>query len=510
MKRLSILIILLQGLAFANYASPVDELKEEEKFILRHLDSLTHELFQSNFTRGEYDTSLFSNNAQRFYPVFNDSIVLKNLLTIPTDIPLAFNNRVKRYIEVYSIEHRNKVEEMLGLSELYFPIFEEQLDKRNMPHLLKYLPVVESALNANAVSKAGATGLWQIMYSTGKMLGLNINSYIDERRDPNLSTDAALTYLSSLYRVYGDWLLVIAAYNCGPGNLNRAIARSGGERNYWKIINFLPRETRGYVPAFLGAMYVMMHKEDYELQQRNLRFSFNAIDTVMLTRQIELSLIAEELNADYEELLFLNPALRKKIVPPSKEGYALKLPVDKLVLFEAKKDSMYLKIPDPAEAILASSNVASTVNSPSEAYNNQNNEKMSYTVKPGDNLGYIAEWYNCAAQDIRNWNGIYGSNIKVGQKLVIYVPRQKADQYANIDKLSFYEKQKRKKSPGNDHTSKIEKDPECNCVYYKVRSGDTLWDISKKYRVEIDEIKKQNNISNGKHLKPGMVLKIMI
>ncbi|HXH19974.1 MAG TPA: transglycosylase SLT domain-containing protein [Chitinophagales bacterium] len=476
---------------------------DEEISIVSMLDSLAGSLFAERFQlalTAEDTSSVPIENLPRF----SDSVVLNNILKIQSEIPLAFNDRVKRYIEVYSIERHAKVEIMLGLSEIYFPIFEEALDRRNMPHHLKYLPVVESALNANAVSRAGATGLWQLMYSTGRMLGLTINSYLDERRDPYKSTEAALDYLQKMYGVYGDWLLVIAAYNCGPGNVNKAIARARGERNFWKIQHYLPAETRGYVPAFLAAMYVFMHYKDFQLNPVKPQFSSYPADTVMLYRAIGLSHIAQQLNIPNEELLFLNPALKKRMVPVSSNGYALKLPVNKVAQFVALKDSIFRNMPNPELELLEQSKITAQYEkiTPSGS-----KVKLYYTVKTGDNLGYIADWYDCTPQQIRNWNGMYGSTIRTGQKLVIYVPKDLHASYLDVNSMSFREKQEWKAAGGASAITK--RDDSCNCIYYKVRTGDTLWEISQKYRVSVDDIKRHNNVSENT-LKPGMVLKIMI
>lgn len=478
---------------------------DEELSIISMLDSLTGSIYLGRFRlpleTNVDTTALPSENLPRF----SDSVVLKNILAIQSEIPLAFNERVKRYIEVYSIEKRPKAELILGLSEFYFPIFEEALDRRKLPHHLKYLPVVESALNANAVSRAGATGLWQIMYSTGRMLGLTINSYIDERRDPYRSTEAALDYLEKLYSIYGDWLLVIAAYNCGPGNVNKAIARARGERNFWKIQHYLPAETRGYVPAFLGAMYVMMHYKDFQLKAIKPPYADYPTDTVMIYRTIGLSHLAQQLSMEPEELAYLNPSLKKKMVPVSAGGYPLKLPVTKVGQFETLKDSFFKNMPDPEKELLEQSQITAEYSKLTPAGGSK--AKLHYTVKSGDNLGYIAEWFDCTPQQIRNWNGMYGSTIRAGQKLTIYVPKDLYNNYLDVNSMSFREKQEWKAAGGA--ASFVRRDDSCNCIYYKVRSGDTLWDISQRYRVSVEEIKKHNNISNNE-IKPGMVLKIMM
>lgn len=500
----SLLCVLLSiAPAFANGDDGGKKYTAEEIAIVANLDSLTGKMFEGRFQiplLADIDSASVSKES---LIGFNDSLIRNNILSIQSEIPLAYNDRVKRYIEVYGFEKRQKTEIILGLSEMYFPIFEEELDRRNLPHHLKYLPVVESALNANAVSRSGATGLWQLMYSTARMLGVNINSYEDERRDPYRSTTAAVDYLEKMYGIYGDWLLSIAAYNCGPGNVNKAIARAGGEKNFWKMQHYLPAETRGYVPAFLGAMYVFMHYKDFELKPVMPKYICHPTDTVMVFQKVGLTHVATHIGMDVTELEFLNPSLKKNIVPVTVQGYALKLPISKVSTYVAMEDSIFRNMPDPEQELLARSEVTAQISNASSA---TGKSKMYYTVKSGDNLGLIAEWYDCTAQQIRNWNGIHGNTIRIGQKLSIYVPKEKRDRYYDINSMSHKEKQDWN---AGDGVSNVKPDDSCNCIYYKVRSGDTLWDISQKYRVNIEDIKRENNIS-GSELKPGMVLKILL
>lgn len=572
---------------------------EPSPLIVDALDSMTNCLFEGCF---RFSDSTFMAEKYNFdttlVPVHSDSEIVERMRYIPAVIPIEYNPYVKAYIDLYSQSRREQVRKMLGLSELYFPIFEEELDKRGMPMELKYLPIVESALNPHAVSRVGATGLWQIMYSTGKWLKLDIHTYLDERRDPYRSTEAAIDYLQNLYGMYGDWLLVIAAYNCGPGNVNKAIRRSGGKTTFWEIRNYLPRETRGYVPAFIGAMYVFHYHKEYNLQPIAAGFSFNNTDTVMIYEKVEIARIAEIIQADPMELIYLNPALKKNEIPHSKKGYPLVLPISKVYAFEEMRDSIFnprtdvvvegvadVPVYDPFEgktkltytvkpgdnigyiaewydcspAMIREWNYMSgnlirvgdklTIYVPdgkadkfrkvedmsflekqNKEYNNSSggvkyipstkeSTMLVYTVKSGDNLGFIAEWYDCSAQELRNWNGINGNTINVGDKLNVYVNADNVDKYKDINTLSFAEKQKREKGQSlsdmtnNSSTTNVNSDldKECNCVYYEVKPGDTLWDISRKYPgTSIDDIKKHNNISDSRGIKPGMKLKIMM
>lgn len=483
----------------------IDSLNTESKFI-EQLDSLCNWLYSDHILVNLKDSSVATLEADSFRYLIQDSLIIADLEKIPTPIKLAYNPYVKRYIELYALQRREQVERMLGLGEWYFPIFETALDRKDMPIELKYLPIVESAMNPNAVSFAGATGLWQIMYYTGKSLGLNTNSYIDERRDPVKSTEAALNYLNKLYKIYDDWLLVIAAYNCGPGNVNKAIRRSGGHRNFWSIRKYLPRETRGYVPAFLGALYVFEHHEKLGLKAKHPGFEYYATDTVMIKDNLELKLVADSLNLDFEVLKGLNPSLKKFYIPKSNTAYPLTLPINKISLFESKRDSIIAACNKTEEEITESIALLEKSEYP---YKDENMARLSYRVKSGDNLGFIAEWYNCKTQDIRNWNNIYGNTIRVGQRLDIFVPKNKLVKFADIDAMSFAEKQKTTGKGSNSTHANMVEDENCDCIYHEVKPGDTLWDISRLYpNVSIQNIKDWNKIGDHQHLKLGMKLKI--
>ncbi|MBN4052466.1 transglycosylase SLT domain-containing protein [Sphingobacteriaceae bacterium AH-315-L07] len=505
-------LFLISGIVISNflYSSnnsdntiDIDD-SDDKTSIVKFLDSLLNEHYcqYNNFNTNTSSLNIY-NFDQADLPVYPDSIIETRLEAVSSPIPLDFNQYSKPFIKLYSFEKREQVSRMLGLSNVYYPMIEKLLDQKNLPLELKHLPIIESALNPNAVSRAGATGMWQLMYNTGKMYGLNINSYIDERRDPYKSTVAALNFLEDLYNIYGDWLLVIAAYNCGPGNVNKAIRRSGGKTNFWKIRRYLPRETRGYVPAFIAANYIMNYPSEHNIYPQEPSLFFTNNDTVKLRQELSFEVLTNYIDFPIEELIYLNPSVKKGYIPKSMLPFTLNLPFDKIQLFDQLKDSIFVaqkNILDKNNSKISVEDYSTPYNVPSSKYT-----KLTYTVKTGNNLGFIAEWYDCRAQDIRNWNNIYGSKIRIGQKLYIYKLNTKVEKYKNINSRKLAQKQSSSGKPTHKSSAKLDK----SYVYYEVRNGDTLWDIAKLYNgIDVDDIKNLNNISNGKRIKPGMMLKI--
>ena len=438
-----------------------------------------------------------------------DSIYIQRLQAIDSYVDLSYNKTVKNFIELYTQRRRDQVEMMLGLANFYFPIFEEALDKYNLPMELKYMAIIESALNPSARSRANAVGLWQFMYGTGRMLKLEIGTYVDERQDPVKSTEAAARYLSDLYKIYKNWHLVIAAYNCGPGNVNKAIRRSGGARDYWSIYYHLPRETRGYVPAFIAAAYVMNNYQAHNLHPRYPDFPI-VTDTIMINSYLHFKQVEEIANIPIEELRALNPQYRMDIIPAKKDKkYALKIPVEAVSDFIDHEDAIYAFNRDeffPNNEIINPKSRSSY--HPNDI---QGKDKVLYTVKSGDNLGFISEWFHAGVSDLRYWNNIHRNLIRVGQKLVVYVPQGQADFYANVNKMSFADKQSyKKKAPvtkvGSSSSQMIASG---EFVYYTVRRGENLWSIARKFPgVSNNDIMKWNNINNANKIQPGQKLKI--
>lgn len=330
---------------------------------------------------------------------------------LPYRMEMPFNSIVKTYIERYAKRYK-QVPNMLGLGEYYyFPIFEEALAKYNVPLELKYLPIVESALNARAISPMGASGLWQFMPRTGKIYGLEINSMVDERRDPLKSSEAAAKYMSALYKIYGDWHLVIAAYNCGSGNVAKAIRNAGGKKGYWDIYPYLPSETRAYVPLFIAACYIMNYYEEHNLCPAE-PITKSLTDTVMISDRVHLKQIADVIGMSIEELKFFNPQYRYDIIPGEYKQYPLALPIDKINKYHNNRDSILAYMPELAKRQVK-------VNPAGYGYYGSG-KLIIHKVKDGDYLGKIANQYKVKVSQIKRWNNMRSTMIRVGQKIKIY------------------------------------------------------------------------------------------
>ncbi len=344
-----------------------------------------------------------------------DSIYIQRLQKITSPYQLPYNQIVRNYIELYTFRIKEKTESILGLSQYYFPIFEEIFDSYGLPLELKYLAVIESALNPNAVSRAGATGLWQFMYHTGKLYGLKVNSLVDYRRDPIAATHAAARHLKDLYKIYGDWSLVLAAYNCGMGNVNKARRRSGKD-DFWSIYYYLPRETRGYVPAFIGAMYAMNYYKEHNLVPPKINFEpFYRYDTIGINRWVHFEQIADVMNIPIDVLRELNPQYRCDIIPGNEQTYYIKLPLQKVDKFLVLQDSIFnynSQKYNPAVMV--------SPESYTKKASIKGKTKTYYTVRSGDTLSQIAANHGVRISDIKDWNNLYSNRIRAGQKLVLY------------------------------------------------------------------------------------------
>lgn len=468
------------------YEFSIDSLKYkiEDLAEARIKDSLwLEQIYSSSLFEEMYSTILDESleDAEIDYPELTTELLKQRLeeLNKRTPFRVEYNPSLENIIKHYLKNRRTALERQMSLSRYYFPMFEEILDKHDLPLELKYLAIVESALNPRAKSRVGATGLWQFMFTTGKMFDLNVSSYVDERSDPLKSTEAASKYLKSLNNSFNDWDLALAAYNSGPGNVSKAIRRSGGKTDYWQLRNFLPRETAGYVPAFLATMYIYEFAEEHGFKtMTSTHIPYMATDTIRVKNQITLEQVSKLTELDIKELEFLNPAYKLGIIPVIEgRDYMLRLPVMSIGKFVTNEKTIY----EHAQKELANESLPKYYEQP---------ERIRYRVKNGDYLGKIAQQYRVGVSQIRRWNGLKNNNIRVGQYLTIY-PRTDITQAVSNTAVT------------QNNTSKTASEK-----IYTVKAGDTLWSISKKFPgVSIEKIQKWNDIS-GTNLKPGTKLKI--
>lgn len=344
-------------------------------------------------------------------PPVSDSIYMDRLKRIPAIIEMPYNEIVRKFIDMYATRLRQKVAFMLSANNFYMPIFEEALDLYDLPLELKYLPVIESALNPMATSTQGATGLWQFMLRTGQVYGLKVNSLVDERRDPIKSTRAAARYLKDLYDIYQDWNLVLAAYNCGPGTINKAIRRAGGDKDFWEIYNYLPKETRGYVPAFIAANYIMTYYCEHYISPMEMRMP-ESTDTIHVSRPLNLNQVADVCKINIDELRALNPEFKKDLIPGNEKPYALRLPTNMVSTFIDKEDSIYAY---KADTYLTRRSTVAVKN----ATGTSKGKAVYHRIRNGETLGGIAARYGVSINQLRRLNGIKGSNIRAGKSLRI-------------------------------------------------------------------------------------------
>lgn len=466
--------------------------------VIAQLDSLLQQQFFALSHTGQ--VQLMDSMALAAEPItFSDTVYRKALQKLDRQTPmnLQYHALVEDFIHLYVVRRREQVSRMLSLAQYYFPLFEERLDRYNMPLELKYLAVVESALNPNAQSHAGAHGLWQFIYSTAKLNDLEITSYYDERHDPIASTEAACKYLTQLYSIFGDWNLALAAYNSGPGNVNKAIRYSGGKRDYWSIRPFLPRETRSYVPAFIAVSYVFNHAAEHGIYPATLKPSYFSTDTLQVKAKLSLEQLSALLDEERSTLRFLNPAYRYEVLPGTpREPVTLVLPKNKVGLFAANRDSIYALA--EADFERSQKTLPSYVNYEDASY---------HRVQRGEVLGLIAERYGVRASDLRRWNGIRGNMIRVGQRLKVY-PR-KVNTQVRTRPSAASGSASANTTAGESSIGGGTANASGKFQNYRVRSGESFYTIARKYPgVSAQNIMKWNNYKSARSLKPGAQLKI--
>ena len=508
---------------------------EESDIMMEMIDELQDiKYFEDNKLESSSKSENIYNYPAGYVPTFPDSVYAERIarLRSQTTMELVYNKHVKSFIDVYAVNKREHTCKILGLADIYFPMFEEALDKYDMPLEIKYLAVVESALNPRAGSHAGAKGLWQFMYGTGKVYKLNVTSLVDDRFDPIKATEAACQHLQDLYETFGDWFLALAAYNSGAGNVNKAIRRAGGLKNYWAVWPFLPKETRGYVPAFIAVNYVMNYSQEHNLYPIDPGIMADGVDSVTVHQPLHFDQLHEMLNIPMEDIKFFNPQYKASIIPATaKTPMSLRLPeqyinsfIDnekELYAFKTKKgidreklEEEMKKVSDRSVHIVKSgeslgsiakkyrisvnqiktwNNLKSTMiypgqklivyssGAPMAQAGNSNpvtrsTEQTTHVVKSGENLSIIAKKYKCTVTDLKNWNNLKSTNLSIGQKLKVYPPAE-----------------------GSSSSSS-------GSITHTVKAGDNLWDISRKYGVSVEQIRKLNGLSSKAVLKIGQKL----
>ena len=474
-------------------------------------------LFEGWHASHFYNTEDYCEDAD-VNPFFPDSIYRFRMSRMMTLIPMTYNETVRKYIDFYTTRSRRGLRYIMGMADYYFPLFEQILDANGLPLELKYLAVIESALNPVALSRVGASGLWQFMLPTGKSVGLEINSLIDERFDPEKATEAACKYLKSLYNMYDDWYLTLAAYNSGPGTVNRAIARSGGKKDYWKISSYLPRETRAYVPLFIAVNYVMTYHCDHNICPVRSNFSV-ATDTIMVEQALHFDQIAEVMQIDKGIIRFYNPQYKREIIPGNIQPSTLRLPIENTIDFIEQADSVYAhRVYELLEYC-----VPVDVNDPKSRQ-----ELISHTVKAGETVYTIANLYGVTAQNLRKWNGFSGSRLTQGRKLRVYIdnggltysapntPTATQQKSTTVTTAATTTSAQQKQSAGTTSASAQQKSTSgtsaatttSGYISYKVKSGDSLYAIAKKYPgVTVQGIQQANGMTTT-NLHIGQVLKI--
>lgn len=506
---------------------------EESNVMLGMIEDLADiPYFEQNKLESSSKSENIYNYPEGYVPTFADSVYAEriDMLRRQTTIELVYNKHVKSFIDVYAVKKRDHTCRILGLADIYFPMFEQALDKYNIPLEIKYLAVVESALNPRAGSHAGAKGLWQFMYATGKTYKLNVTSLVDDRMDPVKATEAACQHLLDLYNKYDDWFLALAAYNSGAGNVNKAIRHAGGLKNYWAVWPFLPKETRGYVPAFIAVNYVMNYSQEHNLYPTDPGIIVDGVDSVTVHEPLHFEQLNEMLNIPMEDIKFFNPQYKANIIPANaKNPMSLRLPekyIDSFIVhekelynFKTKRGIDKAKLEEEMKKV---------------------SDRSVHIVKSGENLGSIAKKYRVSVNQLKSWNKLKGTTIYPGQKLIVYSSGAPMAQAGNSNPVERSTEQKIHTVKSGESLSVIANKYKCTVtdlkrwnnlksntlqigqklkvyppadssnasVVHTVKSGDNLWDISRKYGVTVEQIRSLNGLSSKAVLKVGQKLKI--
>ena len=439
----------------------------------------------------------------------NDSMIFKRLSRIVTAVPLAYNDKVKRFIELYSVQRQRSSSVILGLAQYYYPWMKEIFDKYDVPEELVYITIIESALNPQAVSPAGATGIWQFMYGTGKLYGLEVNTFVDDRRDPYKATDAAARHLRDLYKIFNDWGLAISAYNCGAGNVRKAIQRSGGKTNFWGVSPYLPRETQNYFPAYIGALYMMTYHNLYGISPAKISIPTN-VDTVMVDKEVHFEQIAAVLNISLDEIKSLNPQYKKNVIPAYTQKFPLRLQSNDVIRYLDMKDSIHAYRYD--DFFNPTKNLNVTTNENGEVV--QVTPNKYHTVKKGETLARIASKYGVSVSRLKSMNHLRSNSLRVGQKLLvrkgttIVRPAPVAPAVSDTCKTAMDSTLAVSTTVPKDSVSTPPAPKPQGDIIYVVKKGDTLSSIGRKYGVSATELAKYNHITNINALQVGQKIKV--
>ncbi|MEI7725170.1 MAG: LysM peptidoglycan-binding domain-containing protein [Bacteroidota bacterium] len=487
----------------------------EDDQVVVMLDSLANlKIFEDTKFPNANQYQNWSTYSDNDIPTFSDSVYRERIAQMNDQSPFEFvyNGEVKKFIELYGVRKRKLTARILGLSQIYFPLFEEQLDKFNMPLELKYLAVIESALNPTANSPAGAKGLWQFMYGTGKVYGLKVSTYVDDRFDPYKSTIAACEHLTDLYSIYGSWSLALAAYNSGAGNVNKAIRRSGGVKNFWAIKKYLPKETASYVPAFIAASYVITYANEHKIYPVDPGILYYEVDTVTVRNPLSFDQISEMLSIPMDEVMFLNPSFKHKVIPATPENpYKLRLRKKYIGNFINNETALYTY---RTKEGLASDAMTQLV------YDTYRESEL-YTVRSGETVSSVAKKFHMTPSELKSLNGLKKNTIKPNKKILVYTNTSKSKNPVSSVTSTYVPQSLPKDTSIKTTSANTNAEPvtpkstnppsppeETPKTIHVVKSGESLGSIATKYHCTTAQLMKWNNLTEQKILV-GQKIKVV-